>query len=344
MTCKALSRGDVFNVIEGIKKAPRVPVLLHQWTNSGAFSDPKDQAAVASLLTEFPQDAQVIWWRNCNIYDPPEDDPTYCWIKNKKAGTSGSSALDSHIAIENWDHLDELLANFPSSSYKGLFPNPPAPDGRYRIAHWWYTLFERHWSLRGMDNALTDFYMYPEETHKLYRAFTDFYLGIIRRAKEELGADAVYTTDDLGTQNGLFFGSDIFAEFFYPYYAEMIAEAHRLGMHFWLHSCGNVTSILPDLIRMKLDVLHPIQKYAMDEKEIAAQYGDKICVWAGFDVQKVIPYGTVDDVRAEVRHLYDTYSRPQGKFMFTAGNGITGDTPVASLRALFEEAYSYQSQ
>lgn len=92
---------------------------------------------------------------------------------------------------------------------------------------------------------------------------------------------------------------------------------------------------------MGLDVIHPIQKYAMDEAVVAREFGDRISIWAGFDVQRIIPYGTPDDVRREVRHLMDTYARPDGRFLLTAGNGITPDTPIASLRALYEEAYRY---
>ena len=79
----------------------------------------------------------------------------------------------------------------------------------------------------------------------------------------------------------------------------------------------------------------------MDEKKIAAAYGGKICIWSGFDVQQTIPYGTPEDVRREVQFLIDAYRRPEGRFMLTLGNGSTGDTPVESLHALFEESISY---
>lgn len=79
----------------------------------------------------------------------------------------------------------------------------------------------------------------------------------------------------------------------------------------------------------------------MDEKVIAEKFGGDICIWAGFDVQRTIPYGTTDDVREEVRFMIDTYGRPDGRLMLTAGNGITSDCKVESLGALLDEAYSY---
>ena len=163
------------------------------------------------------------------------------------------------------------------------------------------------------------------------------------RIAVELRADGVLTSDDIGMQTGPFFSTAFFDEFFAPYYRELAERAHRHGMHFWLHACGNIEPFLPRLIDLGIDVIHPIQKYAMDETRIAEVYGGSICIWAGFDVQRIIPFGTANEVRAEVRHLMDTWHRPEGRFLFTAGNGINGDCPVESLRALYDEAYSYGS-
>jgi uroporphyrinogen-III decarboxylase len=275
------------------------------------------------------------------MYQAPDDAPSYRWMPTDAPERAETGAIDARAPLTEWDQLDAMLADFPDSNYSGLFSNPPAPDGRYRIMHWWYTLFERHWSLRGMTNALMDYYTNPEEVHRLFRALTDFYLRIIERAKDELDADAIYTTDDLGTQTGPFFSPALFDEFYAPYYRELIERAHAKGMHYWLHTCGDVTRLMPKFIELGLDVIHPIQKHAMDETAVARQFGGQIAVWAGFDVQQTIPYGTAEDVRLEVRHLMDTFARPDGRLLFTAGNGITGDTPYASLEALFEEAYAY---
>lgn len=189
-----------------------------------------------------------------------------------------------------------------------------------------------------MENALTDFYLYPEEIHKLFRYLTDFYMRAMERAKDELGVDGFFVSDDIGTQKGPFFSLDIFREFFKPYYKEIIDKAHELGTHFWLHSCGNIELFLPDLIEIGLDVIHPIQKYTMDERQISEKYGDKICILAGFDVQNTIPFGSDEDVQKEVRFLKQAYERPEGRFMLTMGNGSTTDWKIHSLDALYHAA------
>lgn len=108
---------------------------------------------------------------------------------------------------------------------------------------------------------------------------------MFERAKTELNLDGVFAFDDLGTQASTFFSPDLFDEFFAPYDKRVIDKAHFLGMHFWLHSCGNIEKLIPKLIDVGVDVLHPIQKYTMQKKKIAEQFGADICIWAGFDVQ-----------------------------------------------------------
>jgi uroporphyrinogen-III decarboxylase len=275
-------------------------------------------------------------------YDPPEDDPEYRWLTYPDPYQGREVALDERIAMPDWSRLDEIIEEFPNPNYPNLFKWAKPADGRYRLANWFYCLFERHWSLRGMTNALLDYYEHPEEVHRLFRAMTDFYKAIIIRSAKEQQCDGLWTSDDLGTQTGPFFSVSMFRQFYKPYYKEMIDTAHEHGMTFWMHACGNVEPFIPEWIDIGLDVIHPIQKYTMDEKKIAAEYGSKITVFAGLEVQQVIPWGTPEEVRKEVHFLIDTYWRPgKGRCMITAGNGINGDCPLASLEAFLDESFRY---
>jgi hypothetical protein len=339
MLYSPLTREEVKRVIEGKEQASRVPVLLHFWTYPGAFGS--DEKRVQTLLDQYPQDCQVMSSCQPDTYVGTELDPEYRWMNSDDPHADDEGGLDERVVIEDWSQLDSILESFPSGDYPDMFPSNPEPDGRYRLGNWWFCYFERHWSLRGMTNALTDFILYPEETHRFYRALTDLYKQVIERGAKECNWDGFFTSDDIGTQKGPFFSLQIFREFFKPYYKELIDTAHANGMHFWLHTCGNVELFLEDFIEIGLDVIHPIQKYTMDEKHIADTYGSRLCIWAGFDVQQTIPYGTPEDVRKEVRFMMDTYHRAEGRMMLTCGNAITGDTPIPSLEALFDEAFTY---
>ena len=77
------------------------------------------------------------------------------------------------------------------------------------------------------------------------------------------------------------------------------------GAHVWMHLCGNVFAILPDLVDMGLNVLNPIQPQAMDVRILAQEYGGKLCFNGGVDVQSTLIYGTTEDVKREVFQLAD---------------------------------------
>ena len=338
-----LSRTEVRSVISGRSTARRVPFDIHFWVHADTFGE--RQAEVRRILAKYPEDLQIVSLRIPDIFDAPPDDPDYRWVPYDDPYAGKNVPYDQRIAITDWSQLDEILATFPKASYPGLLRGIPADDGRYRLGHLWYCLFERHWSLRGMTNALTDYYDYPNEVHRLFRALTDYYLGIMERAGKEAGCDAIFTSDDLGTQTQPFFSFGIFRKFYKPYYKELISQAHALGMLFWLHACGNVEPFIPDLIEIGLDVLHPIQKHTMDECAIASRYGQNLTIWSGLDVQQVIPWGTPEEVRAEVRRLVDIYWRKgEGRMMLTAGNGINEDCTLESLEAFFDEAVQYGAQ
>lgn len=341
MEFEPLTKEEVCKVIEGKGVPGRVPVMVHFWSRPNAYGDRAQ--LVRDIEARYPCDCQFMVFRTPIAFVAPEDAPHYRWT-NFDNPYSENTPIDERIAINDWDQLDAILADWPDTEYAGMFPENPLPDGRYRLGYWWFCLFERLWSLRGMTNSLIDFYEYPDNVHRLFRALTDFYKRMIERAKTELQIDGVFYSDDLGTQENTFFSPEIFDEFFAPYYREIIGKCHELGIHCWQHTCGNIKQFIPKFIELGLDVIHPIQKYTMDEKEIAEAFGDKICIWAGFDVQQIIPFGTPDEVRQEVRFMIDTYYRSEGRFMLTAGNGITPDTTLESFEALLDESLRYGSK
>lgn len=338
-----LKREEVRRVIEGKGAAARPPLLYEFWITGNIFGG--DDAKKAQWLSKFPRDIDDIYLNFPDMLQAPADDPNYRWA-GMDAESMEEKGWDNRIILEEWEseETEKFFENFPDPWYPGMMPETHLSGDRYVLAHWWYTLFERHWSLRGMQNALMDFYLYPDEVHRLYRKLTDFYLQAMEHCCKERPIDGFFSSDDLGTQKSTFFSLDIFREFFKPYYKEIFAKAHELGAHFWLHSCGNIELFLPELIEIGLDVIHPIQKYTMEEKQIAEKYGDQICILAGFDVQQTIPYGTPEDVRKEVRFLLDTYQRKDGRLMLTMGNNSTPDWKPECIEALYEESISYGSR
>lgn len=336
---KPLSRQEIISVIEGEGAASRIPMIFHYLVDPGDFAE--NENTVRQIMSTYPQDVQIITITMPDACEAPTDCSDYRWVKAEKNTKQNNVALDASCVITDWSCLDEIISHFPSPYYRGMFQEHIPEDGRYRLGYWWHFLFERHWQLRGMENALMDYYKNAAEVHSLFRAVTDFYIAAIKRGKKEHALDGILVTDDLGMQTGSFFSNEIFIEFFQPYYKEIIDTLHDLDMHFWLHSCGCVRSLLPLFIDVGVDVIHPIQKYTMLEAEIAREFGHGICIWAGFDVQRIIPWGTPQEVRDEVRFMINTYYRPEGRFMLSLSNAIKNDCPIESLKAMCDEMYGY---
>lgn len=335
-----LKRQEIIDVIEGKSAASRVPINFHFWIHQETFGDREEQ--IVKLLDKYPEDFQAVNIKIPTVFKNQGDDIGFHWLPYEDDDPDATTGIDNKVGIKEWEDIDLEKLELPNfDSLKCLYDNEKIEDERYLVAYWWFGFFETHWKLRGMTNALMDFYIYPEKVHVLYRHMLKHFKKNIDYAKKDLNPDGIFFSDDLGTQSAPFFSLEIFNTFFKPYYEEFINYVHKKDMHFWLHTCGNVEPFIPIFIDLCLDVLHPIQKYTMEEKKIAEKYGDKICIWAGFDVQQVIPWGSADEVRREVRFMVDTYKRDDGRFMLTAGNGINEDCRVDALEALFDEVMKY---
>ncbi|MBN1541104.1 hypothetical protein JW992_03090, partial [candidate division KSB1 bacterium] len=169
------------------------------------------------------------------------------------------------------------------------------------------------------------------------------YSRTIRFAADLLKPDAFFTSDDLGNQRQPMMRSETFVELIKPYYIDLGQVIHECGLHWWLHSCGNNSDLLPHLIEAGVDVFHPVQKGTMDEAETVSRFGGRLSFLAGFDVQHILPHTDPETVRRQVRLLIDTFDRPQGGMCMAAGNGILPGTPLENIHAFFQETLEYGS-
>ena len=342
-----LQAQEVIKAIEH-KGPARVPMMIHFWNFIRNDATPARKEALAQLHQEYPDDLYMAsplmpapWQETAQ----PSYIPGYSWTS--QLAPKELQAYDSVVYMKDWDMLDDVLAAWPNPQMPqmtaGLKEKVHAESkGRYVLSPWWFCFFERMWwSFRGMENMLCDFYEHPQKVHRLMDALCDFYVTTIHRVGREIGPHGMLTSDDIGMQTGSMFGPDIFREFFKPRYKRLIDACHEHNMHLWLHTCGNVLPFMEDFVEIGLDVIHPIQKYTMDEREVADKFGGRISFWSGMDVQQILPWGKPEDVRREVRFMIDTFDGPGGGCMITAGNGVTDDNPIENLRAFYDEAYTY---
>jgi uroporphyrinogen decarboxylase len=287
-------------------------------------------------------------------FDQYPEDAVLCLIEPFRYEEMGlpwelhlTGAHDNRAVLPGWEMLDDFIAHLPDPEHDPQFEKAlemahwAHEHDRYFLFGWWRLFFERPWEIRGLTNLLMDYVTNPEEVHKLYDALCETYLAYLRRAFREFQFDGFWTSDDLGHQKQLFMSPKMFRTFHKPRYERIGALLREHNVHWWLHSCGNNFGILGDLADAGLTVFHPVQKHTMDEKLVAKQFGERLTFLAGFDVQQILINGTPEEVRAEVRHLIDTFDRPDGGLCLAAGNGILPGTPLENVEAFLEEALIY---
>lgn len=316
-----------------------VPLAFHKWWGEGTYE--KYGSKLDEISADIPTDAPAVSYTTPGEFVSPTADPNYCWAFSGSPRYERAS-LDARVLLPDWRDLDAYLSEFPAPDRQpGIFDAARAyvkanPD-RYILGHWWYLYYERLWAIRGMQNVLMDFIEHPAELKRLGRALLDYHVKAVR-GLAACGVDGIFTSDDLGSQRALMMSPAIFRKILKPLYAELIAEIHSLGMHFWLHTCGNVLAVIDDFIEIGLDVIHPIQAHTMDYSEVAQRFGGKISFLVGIDVQHLLPEGSPEDVRQGIRDVVRTFQRPEGGLMLAAGNGIMPETPLENIRAFLEES------
>jgi uroporphyrinogen decarboxylase len=152
--------------------------------------------------------------------------------------------------------------------------------------------------------------------------------------------DVVEFNDDLGTQDNMMFSPDLYREMLKPRHAEFVAMLRKKAPQakVFMHCCGSVRQIIPDLIEIGVDVLNPIQPLArgMDPGELKAEFGSEICFQGAIDVQQGM-IGTPAEVRQEAASRI-TALAPGGGYVLATANNITGDIPLENVLCLYESA------
>lgn len=268
----------------------------------------------------------------------------------------GPTITDQWGVVWATSHLDRgypvvhPLAETPLSEY--AWPDPLEPgrwrgversaashEDLYRLAVVG-DLWERANFLRGLDRLLLDVRANPRFVHELLDGIAQYNLATLRRLVP-LGPDAVFLSDDYGLQRSLMMSPRDWREFIKPRLALLFGEAKRAGCGVMLHSCGNVAGIIPDLIELGLDILHPIQPEAMDSRWLKREYGRDLAFCGGLNTQQLLPGGTPEEVWAEVRRLGDELGQGGG-YILEPGITVQDDVPVENLLAAIEAAKEYR--
>jgi uroporphyrinogen decarboxylase len=208
---------------------------------------------------------------------------------------------------------------------------------------------EMHFRLRGYEDGYMDLAADPGLARRIMERVTELKLAYWGRVLDEIGdlVDIVAEADDLGAQHAPLFSPTTYRQIVKPLHAELVALIKRRSRaRFFLHSCGAIADLIPDLIEIGVDCLNPVQVSAtgMETAALKARFGQDITFWGGtVDPQGTLARGTPDEVRAEVtRRIGDL--KPGGGFVFASIHNIQAHVPVENILAMWqalEEAGSY---
>lgn len=198
--------------------------------------------------------------------------------------------------------------------------------------------------LFGMEKAMLDLVINPDPLRaaikEIMKFFKDYYERLFESGEGMI--DFLFYKDDFGAQNNLLISRDMFMEFFYPNIKELSDLASNYGAKLILHSCGSVIKLIPEFMEAGTAVLDPIQVTAkdMDIRELKNRFGEQLTFHGGIDVQQLMPFGSIEEIKATAKETIEVLGK-NGGYFFSPSHRFQADTPVESIIALYNAALDH---
>lgn len=203
------------------------------------------------------------------------------------------------------------------------------------------SIFETAWYLRGLDEFMIDLAINEDYANELLDKVMQFPLKAGLKMID-LGVDMIWLGDDVATQVNMLMSPEMWRAYFKPRYAYIFNEFKKKNKNIKIayHSCGNCEAIIDEMVDIGLDVLNPIQPAAMEPTFIKKKYGNKVTLFGGLDVQNILPFGTTEDVKREVKRLIEGCGK-NGGYILSPAHHIQSDTSMENIEAFYEAAREY---
>ncbi len=207
-------------------------------------------------------------------------------------------------------------------------------------------IFEQPARVMGLENFLMALVTDASFADQLMEKITEIYIEACIRYLDQVGEFLQVFTywDDVNSQNGWIISPDIYRHRIKPRQKRLVeAIKQKTDAKIYYHGCGAVFDLIPDLIEIGFDIINPVQVSAkgMDTRRLKQTYGQDIVFWGGgVDTQKILPFGTPEEVAEEVKRRIDDLAA-EGGFVFAAVHNIQAYVPPANIVAMFETALDY---
>jgi len=256
---------------------------------------------------------------NLEEFDPISDEDLKYW-KSKVDEVKGSDKA--------------IIANMGGTAFGdiALVPglNLKNPKGIRDVAEWYMSIIMR-----------------PDYIHEIFEKQSDIAIENLKKfyATVENNIDAIFICGtDFGTQDSQFCGVDTLEEMYLPYYKKLNDWIHKnTNWKTFKHSCGAIEPLLQSFIKAGFDIINPVQINAagMDPRHLKDTYGQDITFWGGgVDTQKVLSFGTPEDVKKQVQQECEILSR-DGGFVFNTVHNIQANVPTENIVAMLDTLHNF---
>lgn len=348
---------DTYQKIKELEGINAPDEYIYDWPELGtAKIDEKTMGRlhsdVRAVLDRFPREVHE---RNKNreLHSPCIDD----W-------GMGQIEIEPGIWFPGYHPLPDATTIADLNAYQG-WPDMSDP---YRVAHvpeqaqaladeneyaimatpWLMFPFERAFGLQGMDKFLMNMAMYPDFARALLKKNTELCKQHLANFLDAIGEniDIIKIGDDLGSQERLMISPKMYRQMLKPLHADLIQtiREHTKAKVFF-HTDGDVFDLIEDFIEIGVDILNPIQTSAGKMSDLAGlkkRYGDKLVFCGAIDTQHILPHGTSEEVKKEVRRVIDTLGEGGG-YMVASVHTIMNEVPAENVLAMVDavEEYGY---
>ncbi len=210
-------------------------------------------------------------------------------------------------------------------------------------------IFELYLWTRGFLRGYSDLIGNPALVQKILHRYLDMQLAYWGKMFSVLGdmIDVVQMADDFAGQNDMLMSPELYRKYLKPLHKELFDFVHsRSSAKVFLHSCGSIRKVIPDLIEIGLDIINPVQVSAagMDSAELKREYGEDLTFWGGgVDTQCTFDGShTPEEVREDVKRRVSDLM-PGGGFVFATVHNIQGNVPPENIMAMWETLQEYGS-
>ena len=203
------------------------------------------------------------------------------------------------------------------------------------------SVYEWTWNIRGQELFYEDLYDNPEIISAIVEKISNFDIKLAT-ALQDIGVDILAFYDDFGAQDKLQISPKHWRQFIKPAWAKIWKKVKKKNKDtiIFLHSCGCIEEIIPDLIEIGLEVLHPIQPETMDVYEISKKYQKDLAIWGTISCQKTIPIGSPEDIDNEIKERVERMGK-KGGFIISPANIMGPEVPLENINAFWEACKKY---